>query len=185
MVKDNNQLNNCFSQLKDFPLVLLLVLAWTIAPPFPVRAEPLPPRAEIPLLPAGSTLQQVILYDSTVVSQEQVDAAARPYIGLNVTLEDLQELQKQLNALYIQAGYTTTIVQFLARDNQRLEAGEGIVVYRALEGNLEKIETDGLSHLRESYLRERLLPYAESPLNINQLEEGLLLLQEDSLIDTI
>ena len=139
----------------------------------------------IDLLPEGITLKQIILKDSTVLTPEQVDLVAKEYIGQNITFEDLREIQLRLNLLYHQSGYTTSLVQFLTKDNGLLESGEGVIVYRALEVSLEQVQIEGLSNLRENYIRDWLLPYATTPLNINRLETGLLLLQESELIEKI
>lgn len=151
-----------------------------------VFAQVVPPSStNIPLLPSGYTLQQVHLKDSSVIGQEEIQEIAAPYIGRNVTFQDLRKIQIQLAKLYEKAGYLNSFVQILSEDNQQLQAGKGIVVYRAVESKLEKIEVEGLSHLQENYVRERLSPYASSPLNIKSLEDGLLLLKEDNLISQV
>ncbi|EAZ88361.1 ShlB/FhaC/HecB family hemolysin secretion/activation protein [Crocosphaera chwakensis] len=139
----------------------------------------------IPLLPSGVTLEEIILKDSSVITQEQVEEVAAPFLSKNVTLEDLRKIQTQLTELYTQAGYLNSLVRFLPQDNRRLEAGEGIIVYRAIESKLEKIEVQNLSHLHQKYVEDRLWAYESKPLNARSLEEGLLLLQQDELISKV
>ncbi len=134
------------------------------------------------LFPPQTTLQQVFLEDATVISQKQVNEIAEPYRGKNLTFEEVLEIQRQLTNLYVQQGYVTSTVQFSGWDNERLEAGEGVIVFRAIEGRLEDLQIEGLTHLQESYVRSRLLPYTAAPLNLNELESGLLLLRDNPLI---
>ena len=91
---------------KSLPLLLALIFVKSLSQVSPARAESLflsplaeTPPSQIPLLPPGVTLKQVILKDSTAIAPEQVEAAAAEFIGQNVTLEDLREIQMRLNAL--------------------------------------------------------------------------------------
>ena len=165
------------NKLRSFRLGTIgIFLLWTFSGFSQVllaQSNPSSSPFNIPLLPSGYTLQKVILEDSSVITQEEVKEIAAPFIGKSITLEDLRRIQIQLTELYTKAGYLDSFVQFLSQDNQRLEAGEGIVVYRARESQLEAIEVEGLSHLRENYVRDR------------RLEEGLFLLQEDPLITQV
>lgn len=138
----------------------------------------------IPLLPSGVTLEKITLKDSSVITQERVDQMFGGLLGKNITLEDIRQIEEKLTEIYQKTGYLNSLVQFLPEDNKRLEEGKGIIVFRARESQVE-IEIKGLSHLKESYVSDRLLPYASSPPNINQLQEGLILLQENALISEV
>ncbi|ACK74049.1 surface antigen (D15) (plasmid) [Gloeothece citriformis PCC 7424] len=139
----------------------------------------------VSLFPPGVTLQTVLVKNSTVISLEEVAQIAQFYQGKNITFGDALQIQQKLNNLYRDKGYINSRVNFAWEDNEELEAGKGILVFRAEEGSLQTLHIQGLSNIKESYIRERLLPYASTPLNIKKLEEGLLLLRENRLIKGI
>ncbi len=62
---------------------------------------------------------------------------------------------------------------------------EGVVKIEVIEGSVEEINITGNRRLRPVYIRSRLRLAAETPLNVEQLLEGLQLLQLDPLIETI
>lgn len=134
-------------------------------------------------IPSSFLLREVRLEGSTVFSQEQVNAIVGSYVGKTVTFEDLLTIQTLLSEMYTQAGYVTSLVILSEEENQNLDSG--IITYHALEGQLENLNVEELSHLKDSYVRERLLPYAATPLNVNQLEEGLLLLRDNPLFSSV
>ena len=121
-----------------------------------------------PSIPVDLVLREVRLEGSTVFSSEQVNEQVASYLEKTVTFADLLTIQTRLSEMYLQAGYVTSLVILPETENQNLESG--IITYRALEGQLEDLKIEQLTHLRESYVRERLLPYASTPININQLE---------------
>jgi hemolysin activation/secretion protein len=152
------------------------VIAQTEIQPPPVTASALS-------LPASFILREVRLVNSTIFTQEQVNTSASSYLGKAVTFETLLEIQTRLSELYVQLGYVTSVVVLPEEESQNLDGGT--VIYKALEGQLEALQVEGLKHLKESYVRERLLPYASTPLNVNKLEEGLLLLRDDPLFSSV
>lgn len=128
-------------------------------------------------------LREVKVIDSTVLSQPEIEEAIAPFVGKTVTFEALLTIQTRLTQLYVQKGYINSLVTLPSELNEELE--KGIVIYRAVEGELEKVEIEGLDHLRESYIRERIEPYAAKPFNVYALEEGLVLLRENPLVENL
>jgi hemolysin activation/secretion protein len=53
----------------------------------------------------------------------------------------------------------------------------GVVKIQVVEGGIEKIDIQGLSRLRTSYVRSRIGLATQTPVNIRRLEEALQLLQ--------
>ncbi len=117
---------------------------------------------------------------NTAVSDEDLAALAGPYTGREVSFEELQELRQKLTLLYINRGY---INSGLTIPDQRVR--NGVVVFRVVEGRLTGTGIEGTERLRESYIEKRLVPYTARPLNINDLQRGLQLLQQDPRIRSI
>jgi hemolysin activation/secretion protein len=100
-----------------------------------------------------------------------------PILG-NTTLGALNNAVEQITQLYIEQGYLTSNAILPA---QRLD--QGIVQIEVLEGTLDSISVDGLKRLNESYVTSRLGLGIDTPLNVNDLEEQLRLLQLDPNLD--
>ncbi|NET50885.1 MAG: ShlB/FhaC/HecB family hemolysin secretion/activation protein, partial [Merismopedia sp. SIO2A8] len=82
--------------------------------------------------------------------------------------------------LYVDNGYVTSGA-FIPP--QTLDGN--VVMIEILEGTLEEINVEVEGRLRPRYVRRRLALAGKAPLNVNDLLEGLQLLQLNPLIDTI
>ncbi len=136
-----------------------------------------------PVLPTQfvvATIKQITVLGSTVFSAADFEAVTAAWLGKETNLVTLQSLSAALTNLYVEAGYVTSGAYLPPQD-----LSDGTVVVQVVEGQLEKIEIQGLSRLIDSYVRERLLLAAESPLNIRRLEEALQLLQFSPLFERI
>ncbi len=165
-------------------------------PEEPLPEEPLPelppaedllPSTGSPNLPnddTGSTEAkiQVTSYQvkgSTVFSPEELAAVTAPYIG-EVTFSQLLQARSAVTKFYVDQGYVTSGA-FIPPQTLT----EGIVTIQVLEGQLEGINVNGANHLKRSYVSSRLAVAGSKPLNVEQLLEGLKLLQLDPLIGSI
>jgi len=121
---------------------------------------------------------EIEVVGSTVL-QEEIAEQVACYEGKTITLSDLFTLRSQITLLYIENGYITSGAfipngQFL----------EDAVRVQVIEGNIEDIQINGLSRLREGYVESRLSG-ASAPLNQAALRESLQLLQLDPNIQTV
>lgn len=124
-----------------------------------------------------SIVRQIFLKDSTVLTQEEVNAIASPYLNQPLDIERLLLLQKQLIQAYADQGYINSLVQL---DHQTLEAGDGVITFIAIEGEAEiEVEVRGL---RDDYIESKLDRFTKQPFNQQRLIEGLNLLSIDPLV---
>jgi hemolysin activation/secretion protein len=117
---------------------------------------------------------------STVFTEEELAAVTAPFEQRELSFAELLQARSAVTQLYIDEGYITSGA-FIPP--QTLE--EGVVVIQVLEGSLEYINVEVEGRLRPSYVRQRLRLAGDDPLNVNQLLEGLQLLQLDPVIETI
>lgn len=181
-----------------------------LPPPAPIA--PLPPPEELirppeaaPSLPEEGfeapnlpTAQLCVsgfqVLGSTVFSPDQLNQAIQqalrtavgspgdvPGCPWQLTFGQLLLARTAVTDLYIQQGYVTSGA-FIPAD-QRLQ--DGIVTLQVIEGRLADIRVDGTQRLQPGYIASRLNLVAATPLNINQLLEGLQLLRLDPLINTL
>lgn len=159
-----------------------------VQPP-PLDLDPALPESEDsdttqPCLPLATTEEtsfeaaDIEVVGSTVL-QSEIEQQVACYEGQRITLSDLFNLRSQITQLYIDKGYITSGAfipngQFL----------EGTIQVQVIEGNIEEVQINGLSRLREGYVESRLSG-AATPLNQQSLRESLQLLQLDPNIQTV
>lgn len=158
--------------------------------PLPLEVDPdLPEPVEdgsitnqcLPLTTAEETrfeATEIEVVGSSVLQDEIAEQVAC-YEGKVITLSDLFNLRSQITQLYIDNGYITSGA--FIPNGQLLE---GAVRVQVIEGNIEDIQINGLSRLREGYVSSRLSG-ARAPLNQDELRESLQLLQLDPNIQTV
>jgi hemolysin activation/secretion protein len=152
-------------------------------PPDKDLLEPLPnpslpeqtPKSEIEF-----TVKQFKLEGNTVLATAEIDAIFAEYLNRSLTFSDLLELETRLTKLYTRKGYINSGVIIPEQDVK-----QGLVSLQAVEGSLEEIEIDVDGRLRESYIRSRIARGAKSPLNIEELQEALYLLQLNPLVENL
>ncbi|MEM7062101.1 MAG: ShlB/FhaC/HecB family hemolysin secretion/activation protein [Cyanobacteria bacterium P01_B01_bin.77] len=117
---------------------------------------------------------------STVLANE-IAAQVACYQGQELTLSDLLTLRSRITQVYVMAGYITSGA-FLP-NNQDLT--DGTVQIQMVEGQIEDIQVNGLRRLNPGYIRDRMARVTQTPLNQENLEAGLQLLQLDPLLDQV
>lgn len=125
-------------------------------------------------------IKKVEIIGSTVL-QAEIAELIKPIENNRVTFEQLLQLRSQITQLYLDNGYVTSGAFLL--NNQPLSSG--IVQIKVVEGKLEQINIAGLNRLRSNYVRQRLANARETPLNRQELEKALQLLQLNPLIAVV
>jgi len=144
--------------------------------PDPAEPELLPPE----LQEVRFLIERIDVLGSTVLEAE-IAALTQPLEGRELSLGDLLDLRTEITNLYLRNGYVTSGA-FLPT-NQDLTTG--VVQIQVIEGSLEAIQVNGLSRLREGYVRDRISLATQPPLNVPRLEGALRLLQIDPLLDRV
>ena len=158
------------------------------------QVEPLPPiedfldsppsQVDPEVAPDSEATFEVKNYDfqgNTVLEETEVEAILKDYRDRPLTFADLLELETKLTKLYTSQGYINSGVVIPA---QNITA-DGIVIIQAIEGRVDSINVKVDGRLKESYIRSRLERGTTTPLNINELQEALQLLQLNPLIDSL
>lgn len=153
------------------------------APPAaPVELDEAPrPVPEFENVPPASFVVEDIQVEGNTIFQTEIAALVRELEGRAVTLTELLALRTDITQLYIDSGYISSGA--FVPTNQVLD--DGVVQIQVIEGEVERIQINGLGHLRESYVRDRLTRATAPPLNVRQLEAALQLLQVDPLLQSV
>ena len=168
-------------------------------PPLPDRrrkpqVEPLPPIEDFLESPPNQLpdsqspetnvefeVKQFELKGNTALEAEAVEAVLKDYRDRPITFADLLELETKLTRLYTDNGYINSAVVIPSPQN----VSKGTIVIRAIEGTVEEINVDVNGRLKENYIRSRLKRGTSTPLNINELQEALQLLQLNPLVENL
>lgn len=121
---------------------------------------------EVP--PVSFFIEDIQVVGNTLF-QAEIEALVSPLEGREIT------------RLYVNNGYVSSGA--FVPTNQVLN--DGTVEIQVIEGDIEQIQINGLTRLREGYVRDRINRATRPPLNVRRLEEGLQLLQVDPLLQTV
>lgn len=152
----------------------------------PVKIPPLTTPAETDLQEGYDGKIKVLRYEiegSTVFSRDELDNATRKFTGENITFAGIQQARNAINDLYEKKSYKTSGAY--VPTGQTLSIDGAIVKIRVIEGRLENIEVSGTGKLDPNYIKSRLALVTQQPLNENRLLEGLRLLQQSPLFESI
>ena len=160
----------------------------------PPQPEPLPP-TENPLdrldtppipesvldIPGTIVVKDYKFAGNTVFSQAELNKAIASFKNRPITFAQLVSVANTITEFYVNRGYITTGAYLPA---QNLDSG--IVQIQIVEGKLDDITirvTKG--RLNDKYIRDRITKKVSNPLNIDQLQESLQLLQLNPLIESV
>ena len=155
-----------------------------VPPPVPldIPARPdLEPPSVSPELEAARFFVDRIDVIGNTIFDDDIAALVQPLEGRFVSLAELLDLRTAITNLYISNGYSTS--------GAFLPAGQDlssrVVQIQVIEGGVEAIQVNGLTHLQEGYVRDRVALATQPPLNVPQLEDALRLLQIDPLLASV
>lgn len=137
-----------------------------------------------PVAPAGAALapgaQSMVLdrvrfVGNTVLSTEELQAVAAPFLGKAVGAADIETLRQKITLFYVDRGYVNSGA-LLAAD----ALAQGTLTLHVVEGRLKEIRLRGLGGLDERYVADRLAD-GDEVFNIQTLGERFQLLLTDPL----
>jgi hemolysin activation/secretion protein len=177
-----------------------LVIAQSFDPitpdrPQPRTPQPLPPNSN-PLddslqtpptpesvwdIPGQVVVKQFTFAGNTVFSQAELNKAIAKFRGKPISFAQLVQAADAITQLYVNNGYITSGA-YVPEQN----LSSGAVEIQIVEGSLAEIEVNiTKGRLKENYIRDRLTSRITTPVNINQLQEALQLLQLNPLIENL
>lgn len=125
-------------------------------------------------------LRGIEIDNGSILSDAEVGAVAAGFVNRNVSIEELEELRRRLSLLYFDKGYVNS--GLVLPDQQILDS---TVRFREIRGELTAIQLSGNDKLRDEYIMKRIRRPGSGPLEINELQESLQLLEQDPMIGRI
>lgn len=123
-------------------------------------------------------LQRVLVEGNTVISDAALATISEPYLNRPLRFSDLEQMRVDITRAYTDRGY---ISSGAVLPDQKVTNGQ--LVYRVVEGQLDKIEVSGTGRLNPAYVANRIRAAAGDPFNSNKLQESFQLLLDDPLIE--
>ncbi|MBI5234061.1 MAG: ShlB/FhaC/HecB family hemolysin secretion/activation protein [Deltaproteobacteria bacterium] len=125
-------------------------------------------------------IKKIKLTGNTKFTENDLAGVIEPYENREVGFEELQALRQELTLYYVNRGYISSGV--IIPDQK---VSDGIVTLKVIEGALVDINVEGNKYFRSSYIKDRLALASKAPVNINNLQRELQLLQQDPRIKRI
>ena len=127
-------------------------------------------------------VKRIELADSTILPNELFSKIVVPFMNNadGISMDDLQQVRLILSREYLDRGYINSGVII---PDQKIK--NNTIILQSIEGTLVDVNVDGTKTLEKNYLKQRILNQVNSPLNINQLQGILKLLQQDPMIHTM
>ena len=107
-------------------------------------------------------IKKIITKDITLISQSKLKKLSAPYLNKCDTIDDLKNLLKKINNIYIKKAYITSRA-YIKPQNLK----NGILVISALEGKIDEIKAIN------TYKGFVFLGYKDSYLNLRDLETAI------------
>jgi hemolysin activation/secretion protein len=147
---------------------------------------PVLPDAEI-LVPRGSlvAVEKVFVHEvriegRTLVSQEQAEAVMTPYLGREITFDELDRLRQELSLLYFDQGFVNSGVALPDQD-----ISQGVITFQEIRGRITEVSLQGNAALRDRFWTDRLESFQTDVLQINELQSTLQIIEQEPLVNRI
>lgn len=143
---------------------------------------PVRPRKPGPVPNSGLLIlvRDIRVLGSSVFSNEQLAELTRSFTGRAITSDELRQLSNSITRMYIDRGYINSGAIIPDQD-----VVDGVIYLQVIEGGLSALKMHGLDRLRAEYISDRVWLAADTPLNVNDMQRSLRLLQEDPLVEQI
>lgn len=115
-----------------------------------------------------------------VYSSEELQALLTDYTDRAISAEELQEAKNKITLHYVNNGYINSGAII---PDQQVSVGE--ITFKIIEGELTQVEVSGNEQIKTAYLQSRLEDNQKTPLNINELQKRMQLLQQNPLVKRI
>ena len=173
-------------------LIIITIFSCCSLPEIAIAQRQLPPRENAsPLLFVQTsqnlenrdsvTVEQIRVTGYSVVFEKEIKAIVQDYRGKRLSFAQLRNITQAITDFYVSRGYITSGAYLPEQ-----EIVDGTLNIQVIEGRLEDIQIKDLKHLQESYVRSFIsATKIRQPLNINQLEDDLKLLKQDTSVENL
>lgn len=123
-------------------------------------------------------VERIVFRGNRALPTAALRAVAAPYLGRDLTADDIEALCSALTHRYTDHGYITSSVVV----DPDASYHDGVLSFLVIEGRIKEIRVQGANGLRPSYVVERLHVREDDALNTDVLRSRLQRLSEDPMI---
>lgn len=106
---------------------------------------------------------------SEIIPKEEIDAILSPYIGQNVTINDLKNAVNEINKIYVKKGYVTARA-FLPPQTVK----SGIIQIKLVEGHVGDVYVEGNRWTKRNYILGKIHQKPGELFSLQDLEKDIL-----------
>ncbi len=117
---------------------------------------------------------------NSVFADAELEALLAPFLGREIRPESLPAITDRLTTHYVEAGYISSGA--VVPDQV---VAEGVLEIEIVEGGVARLEIESEGRLRRSFFEPRLRAGLSTPINLNDLETSLKLLQRDPRVERV
>ncbi|HEV7613977.1 MAG TPA: ShlB/FhaC/HecB family hemolysin secretion/activation protein [Steroidobacteraceae bacterium] len=147
-------------------------------PPTPAYTLPVVPDLTSESTPAATGVQifikRIEVRGVTAFRSTAIADVTAPYENRIVARSELQTLRIALTRLYVDKGFINSGVVLPDQESK-----DGLVIFQAIEGSLDRVDVAGKSNLNNTYITWRIRSHVGNPLSIADLQYALRYLQAD------
>jgi hemolysin activation/secretion protein len=164
-----------------YRLLLIASFGLALLAPLSVRAQVLPPPpAEKNVRPAKIFVREFKFEGATAFSESELRNVTGLYTGREITADELEDARRAVTLYYVNHAYVNSGAILPDQD-----PSDGVVRMQIVEGRLSDLKVHDNRWLRTGYIETQLHRWTQSPLNLNELKEGLQLLRQSPNITQV
>ena len=129
---------------------------------------------------SGVHVSSIKLPNNTILSAQQIAEVTAPYTNRVVSTEELSELRHKLSMLYFDLGFVNSGV--ILPDQK---VSDGTVEFTEVMGTLTDVQLEGNHVLNDNYWLSRINSVTSGPLQINELQSTLQIIEQHPLVQRI
>ncbi len=152
----------------------------------PMDRTPVLPQGVRPGAPGGLVAvdqiiaQEILIDDRSLISAEQASAVIGPYLRRPISIDELDRLRQELSLLYFDKGFVNSGVVLPDQD-----ISQGSIHFAEVQGRLTRIDLTGNQALRDRFWTNRLKKFQPGPLQINELQATLQVIEQHALVQRV
>ena len=121
-------------------------------------------------------VKEIRIVNSSIFARADFEGLFTSYEKRDLQFEEMEELRSKASEAYLEKGFINS--GFILDDR----IIDGVIILRAIEGDLSKIEISGNGYFKPDFLRKRLKRHAGKPFNLLALQRSLQKLRYDQRI---
>lgn len=128
----------------------------------------------------GIQVREFHFEGNTVFTSSELAEVTKPFTNRKLSAGDLEEARRAVTVFYVERGFVNSGAVIPDQD-----PSGGVVLMRVVEGSLTGIELRGNRWLKDGYILSRIRRTASTPLNLDEVRDGLQKLRQNPNVERV